>query len=132
MLPCEYVCKKVRQYNDKTNKVYEYIHLVENLLTKKGQCQCLSLNLCNRDLYYTQYKVFVKKVEDILMGQWSFIELDTILEKQARAATSGSMIVFVFLVMNVVEKLLKEVFYAFYVSRFYRVFTVIRGPLHTQ
>jgi len=78
--------KKVRKRNGKTNKLYEYIHLVENVRTEKGPRQRLILNLGNLDLYPTQYKAFAKRVEDILTGQRSFIELDTGLEKQARGA----------------------------------------------
>jgi transposase len=72
--------KKVRKRNGKTNKLYEYVHLVENVRTEKGPRQRLILNLP------TQYKAFAKRVEDILTGQRSFIELDTGLEKQAHVA----------------------------------------------
>lgn len=78
--------KKVRKQNGKTKKVYEYIHLVENIRTEKGPRQRLILNLGNLDIYATQYKAFAKRVEDILTGQRSFIDLDTRLEKQAQAA----------------------------------------------
>jgi transposase len=77
--------KKVRKRNGKTQKVYEYIHLVENVRTDKGPRQRLILNLGNLDIYPTQYKAFAKRVEDILTGQRSFIDLDTRLEKQAHA-----------------------------------------------
>jgi transposase len=78
--------KKVRKRNGKTNKLYEYVHLVENVRTEKGPRQRLILNLGNLQLYPTQYKAFAKRVEDILTGQRSFIELDTGLEKQAHVA----------------------------------------------
>jgi transposase len=78
--------KKVRKRNGKTQKVYEYIHLVENVRTDKGPRQRLILNLGNLDIYPTQYKAFAKRVEDILTGQRSFLDLDTRLEKQAHAA----------------------------------------------
>jgi len=78
--------KKVRKRNGKTNKLYEYLHLVENVRTEKGPRQRLILNLGNLDLYPTQYKAFAKRVEDILTGQRSFIELDATLEKQAHTA----------------------------------------------
>jgi transposase len=77
--------KKVRKRNGKTKKVYEYIHLVENVRTEKGPRQRLILNLGHMDLYPTQYKSFAKRVEDILTGQRSFIDLDVRLEKQAQA-----------------------------------------------
>jgi hypothetical protein len=54
--------------------------------TEKGPRQRLILNLGNLHPYPTQYKAFAKRVEDILTGQRSFIELDTGLEKQAHAA----------------------------------------------
>ena len=78
--------KKVRKRNGKTQKVYEYAHLVENVRTEKGPRQRLILNLGNLDIYPTQYKAFAKRVEDILTGQRSFIDLDAMLEKKARAA----------------------------------------------
>ncbi len=78
--------KKVRKRNGKTQKVYEYIHLVENVRTEKGPRQRLILNLGNLDIYPTQYKAFAKRVEDILTGQRSFLDLDVSLEKQARVA----------------------------------------------
>jgi len=81
--------KKVRKRNGKTQKVYEYIHLVENVRTEKGPRQRLILNLGNLDIYPTQYKAFAKRVEDILTGQRSFLDLDVNLEKQARAAAEN-------------------------------------------
>ncbi len=78
--------KKVRKRNGKTNKLYEYIHLVENVRTEKGPRQRLILNLGNLQLPPSQYKAFAKRVEDTLTGQRSFINLDTGLEKQAHAA----------------------------------------------
>jgi transposase len=78
--------KKVWKRNGKTQKLYEYIHLVENVRTEKGPRQRLILNLGNLDIYPTQYKAFAKRVEDILTGQRSFIDLDAKLEKQASAA----------------------------------------------
>ncbi len=78
--------KKVRKRNGKTQKVYEYIHLVENVRTEKGPRQRLILNLGNLDIYPTQYRAFAKRVENILTGQRSFLDLDANLEKQARAA----------------------------------------------
>lgn len=78
--------KKVKKRNGKTKKVYEYIHLVENVRTEKGPRQRLVLNLGDLAIYPTQYKAFAKRVEDILTGQRSFLDLDAGLEKQARAA----------------------------------------------
>ena len=78
--------KKVKKRNGKTKKVYEYIHLVENIRTEKGPRQRLVLNLGDLAIYPTQYKAFAKRVDDILTGQRSFLDLDAGLEKQARAA----------------------------------------------
>lgn len=78
--------RRVRKRNGKTKKVYEYIHLVENVRTEKGPRQRLILNLGTIDIYPTQYKAFAKRVKDILTGQRSFIDLDARLEKQAQVA----------------------------------------------
>ena len=78
--------KKVRKTNGITNKVYEYLHLVENVRTEKGPRQRLILNLGKLDLHPSQYKAFAKKVEDILTGQRSFFELDEKICKKATYA----------------------------------------------
>ena len=48
--------KKVRKSNRNSKKVYEYLHLVENVRTEKGPRQKLILNLGALDLPAEQYK----------------------------------------------------------------------------
>jgi transposase len=74
---------KIKKRNGKTQKLYEYLHLVESVRTDKGPRQRLILNLGNLDLPPSQYQAFAKRVEDILTGQHSFTELDEDLEKKA-------------------------------------------------
>ena len=75
--------KKIKKRNGKTQKLYEYLHLVESVRTEKGPRQRLVLNLGNLDLPPSQYQAFAKRVQDILTGQHSFTELDENLEKKA-------------------------------------------------
>lgn len=75
--------KKIKKRNGKTQKLYEYLHLVESVRAEKGPRQRLVLNLGNLDLPPSQYQAFAKRVEDILTGQHSFTELDENLEKKA-------------------------------------------------
>ncbi|HEC61258.1 MAG TPA: IS1634 family transposase, partial [bacterium] len=78
--------KKVRKRNGRTQKLYEYLQLVESVRTEKGPRQRLVLNLGNLQLDPSQYHVFARRIEDILTGQMSLVELDKTLEKSARAA----------------------------------------------
>ena len=78
--------KKVRKRNGRTRKLYEYLQLVESVRTEKGPRQRLVLNLGNLQLDPSQYHVFAKRIEDILTGQKSLVELDTALERRAREA----------------------------------------------
>ncbi len=78
--------KKIRKRNGRTRKQYEYLHLVESVRTEKGPRQRLVLNLGNLQLDPSQYHVFARRIEDILTGQMSLMELDKTLEKNARAA----------------------------------------------
>jgi transposase len=75
--------KKIQKRNGKTQKLYEYLHLVESVRTEKGPRQRLVLNLGNLDLPPSQYQAFAKRVEDILTGQHSITELGKGLEKKA-------------------------------------------------
>jgi hypothetical protein len=64
MLKTMYI-KKAR----KSNKVYEYLHLVDNVRTKKGPRQRLILNLGDLDIPQEQYKEltktwFLRKISD--------------------------------------------------------------------
>ena len=78
--------KKIRKRNGRTRKQYEYLHLVESVRTEKGPRQRLVLNLGNLQLDPSQYHVFARRIEDILTGQMSLVELDKTLEKNARVA----------------------------------------------
>lgn len=78
--------RKTRKTNGVTQKVYEYLHLVESVRTAKGPRQRLILNLGDLDVPPSQYKALARRIEDILTGQESCIKLDTTLEKHARAA----------------------------------------------
>lgn len=76
--------KKVKKRNGRTRKLYEYLHLVESVRTEKGPRQRLVLNLGNLQLDPSRYHVFARRIEDILTGQMSLVELDKTLEKSAR------------------------------------------------
>ena len=76
--------KKVKKRNGRTQKLYEYLQLVESVRTDKGPRQRLVLNLGNLDLQPAQYPVFARRIEDILTGQKSLVELDQRLERSAR------------------------------------------------
>ncbi|NOY08778.1 MAG: hypothetical protein GXP33_08040 [Spirochaetes bacterium] len=78
--------RKVRKHNGKTQKLYEYLQLVESVRTEKGPRQRLVLNLGNLRLDPSRYHVFARRIEDILTGQLSLVELDKPLEKSAREA----------------------------------------------
>jgi len=78
--------KKVKKRNGRTQKLYEYLQLVESVRTEKGPRQRLVLNLGNLDLEPAQYPVFARLIEDILTGQKSLVELDKALERSAREA----------------------------------------------
>ncbi len=80
--------KKVRKRNGKTDKVYEYLQLVESVRTEEGPRQRLVLNLGNPFIDPSQYKALARRIEDILTGQRSFIELDESVEKYAREAAN--------------------------------------------
>lgn len=79
--------RRVKKRNGSTKKVYEYLHLVESVRTEKGPRQRLILNLGNLDIHPSQYKAFAQRVEDILIGQKSFITLDSKIEKHAQNAS---------------------------------------------
>ena len=78
--------KKVRKRNGRTQKIYEYLQLVESVRTDKGPRQRLVLNLGNLDLAPAQYPAFARRIEDILTGQRSLVELEQRLERSAREA----------------------------------------------
>ncbi len=78
--------RKVKKRNGRTQRLYEYLQLVESMRTEKGPRQRLVLNPGNLQLDPSQYQVFVRRIEDILAGQMSFVEPDKTLEKSTRAA----------------------------------------------
>jgi hypothetical protein len=83
--------KKVRKSNRKSNKVYEYLHLVENVRTEKGPRQRLILNLGTLDIDKEQYKELAYCIEAQLTGQRQLFSNDPKVEKYARKA-AGSII----------------------------------------
>jgi len=78
--------KKVKKRNGRTRKLYEYLHLVESVRTEKGPRQRLVLNLGNLEIEPSRYQIFARRIEDILTGQRSLVELDKTLERSAREA----------------------------------------------
>jgi len=78
--------RKVKKRNGTSKKYYEYLHLVENVRTEKGPRQRLILNLGNLNLDPSQYQAFARRVEDLLTGQRSLIELEERVERNAREA----------------------------------------------
>ncbi len=54
--------------------------------TERGPRQQLVLNLGNLKLDPSQYQVFARRIDDILTGQKSLVELDKPLERSAREA----------------------------------------------
>lgn len=79
--------KKVRKTNGRTKKHYTYLHLVESIRTERGPRQRLILNLGNLAVDISQYKSLARRIEDILTGRRSFIEVDAFIEKYAQDAT---------------------------------------------
>lgn len=78
--------RKVSKKNGVTNKVYQYLHLVESINTSSGPRQKLILNLGNIDIHESQFKTLAKRIEDILTGQKSFIQIDEKVNKYAKKA----------------------------------------------
>ncbi len=78
--------KKVRKSNRNSRKIYEYLHLVENVRTDKGPRQKLILNLGNLDVPADQYKELANCIEAMLTGQKQLFSPDPKIEKHARKA----------------------------------------------
>lgn len=78
--------KKVRKSNRNSNKVYEYLHLVENVRTEKGPRQRLILNLGALDIAADQYKELANCIEALLTGQQQLFSADPKIEKHAQKA----------------------------------------------
>jgi len=78
--------KKVRKSNPNSRKVYEYLHLVENVRTEKGPRQRLVLNLGPLDIPPDQYKELANCIEAMLTGQQQMFAADPEIEKHAQKA----------------------------------------------
>lgn len=78
--------KKVRKSNPDSTKVYEYLHLVENVRTPKGPRQRLILNLGRLDIPSEQYKELANCVEGFLTGQTNLFDATPDIEKHALKA----------------------------------------------
>ncbi len=78
--------KRVRKSNRNSSKVYEYLHLVENIRTEKGPRQRLILNLGAVDVAPEQYKELANCIEALLTGQSQLFSTDPQVEKHARKA----------------------------------------------
>ena len=78
--------KKVRKSNPKSSKVFEYLHLVENVRTKNGPRQKLILNLGRLDISKEEYKDLANCIEGLLSGQHSMFRATPAIEKLAYEA----------------------------------------------
>ena len=78
--------KKVRKSHPNSKKIYEYLHLVENIRTDKGPRQRLILNLGTLDIQADKYKELANCIEALLIGQEQLYSLDPQIEKCARKA----------------------------------------------
>ena len=75
--------RKIKKRNGKTQKVYEYLHLIESVRTERGPRQRLVLNLGKLDIDRSQHRALARRIEDIITGQQSFHEIDKKVEKYA-------------------------------------------------
>jgi transposase len=80
--------KKVKKSNKNSSKVYEYLHLVENIRTEKGPRQRLILNLGTVDIPSDQYKELANCIESMLTGQMELFSTDPAIEKIATKASN--------------------------------------------
>ncbi len=80
--------KKVKKSNKKSSKVYEYLHLVENIRTEKGPRQRLILNLGSLDIPAEQYKELANCIESMLTGQNALFSSDPTIETLATKASN--------------------------------------------
>ena len=81
--------KRVRKSNRNSKKVYEYLHLVENVRTENGPRQRLILNLGAIDVAPEKYKELANCIEAMLTGQQKLFSKDLNIEKQARKAADN-------------------------------------------
>jgi transposase len=80
--------KKVKKSNKNSSKIYEYLHLVENIRTEKGPRQRLILNLGSLDIPADQYKELANCIESMLTGQKELFSSDPVIEKIAAKASN--------------------------------------------
>jgi len=78
--------RKVQKKNQGSQKIYEYLHLIENVRTENGPRQKLILNLGNIDIPEDNYKELANCIEGFLVGQKNLVSPDPIIEKIARKA----------------------------------------------
>jgi len=78
--------KRVQKSNRNSDKVYEYLHLVENVRTENGPRQRLILNLGAVNVPEEQYKELANCIEAMLTGQEQLFSEDRKIEKLARSA----------------------------------------------
>ena len=75
--------KKVKKSNRNSSKVYEYLHLVENVRTDKGPRQKLILNLGRLDINADQYNELSNCIECLLAGQKELFNSNNQIERYA-------------------------------------------------
>lgn len=78
--------KRVTKSNRGSRRLYEYLHLVENVRTENGPRQRLILNLGTLDLAPERYKDLANCIEAMLTGQQQMFSSDPHLLKLARKA----------------------------------------------
>ncbi len=72
--------KKVKIRNGRTSRVYEYLPRAESVRTEKDPRQRLVPNLDNLKLDPSEDHLFARRIDEILTGQMSLVELDGTLE----------------------------------------------------
>lgn len=78
--------KRVRKAHRHSKKIYEYLHLVENVRTEIGPRQRLILNLGAINVAPEQYKELANCIEAMLTGQQQLFSTDRQVERLARKA----------------------------------------------
>lgn len=78
--------KRVQKSNSYSDKVFEYLHLVESVRTKKGPRLRLVHNLGRLDIPPELYKDLANCIEGLLTGQKNLFACSPIIEKHAREA----------------------------------------------
>ena len=78
--------KRVRKRNKGSDKVFEYLHLVESIRTPRGPRQRLVLNLGALDIVAEDYKALAKSIENRLSGQSTLFGEDLNIERLAARA----------------------------------------------